>query len=78
MNRRLWIPARRKLVLVAVFVLAVSGCAWHSDTPSLRLSESTLDIRAMQTRTFTARSEAEILAATVAALQDMEYNIDQI
>lgn len=79
MNRRIWKPARPKLVLaIAVFALTVSGCALQSETPSLRLSESTLDIRAMQTRTFTARSETEILAATVAALQDMEYNIDQI
>jgi hypothetical protein len=79
MDSRLWKPARHQLFsAIAVFILTVSGCALQSGTPSLRLSESALDMRAMQTRTFTARSETEILAATIAALQDMEYNIDQI
>jgi len=58
--------------------MALAGCATQPDPNLLRLSESTLDIRAMQTRTFAAASEAEILAATAAALQDMEYTIDQI
>jgi hypothetical protein len=44
----------------------------------LRLPESTLDIRSIQTRTFAASSENQILAATIATLQDMEYNIDRI
>ncbi len=78
MNRRLCNPARRMLVMAAISVLTASSCALPSKAPSLRLAESTLDIRAMQTRTFTARAENEILAATIAALQDMEYNIDQI
>lgn len=59
-------------------VLALAGCAAQPDPKLLRLSESTLEIRAMQTRTFAAASESEILAATAAALQDMEYNIDQV
>jgi hypothetical protein len=57
---------------------ALAGCASQTDPKLLRLTESTLDIRAMQTRTFAAESEDAILAATAAALQDMEYNIDQI
>ncbi|MDH4048962.1 MAG: hypothetical protein OEV63_12610 [Gammaproteobacteria bacterium] len=65
-------------MLIATIVVG-SGCAMQpSKQQLLRLTESTLDIRNMQTRTFAASSEAEILAATAAALQDMEYNIDQI
>jgi hypothetical protein len=64
--------------LLLIAAMATAGCATQPDPNLLRLSESTLEIRAMQTRTFAAASEAEILAATAAALQDMEYNIDQI
>jgi len=45
---------------------------------ALRLQESTLDLRNIQTRTFSAESEIEILAASIAVLQDMEYGIDEI
>ena len=44
----------------------------------MRLPESTLDIRSIQTRTLEASSELNILTATVAVLQDMEFNIDRI
>lgn len=62
-------------------ILAVGlfgGCAATIPEDALRLPESTLDIRSIQTRTFAAPSENEILTATIAALQDMEYNIDRI
>jgi hypothetical protein len=45
---------------------------------ALRLEESTLDVRALQTRKLAAASETAILAAMVAVLQDMEFNIDRI
>ena len=45
---------------------------------ALRLQESTLDIRSIQTRTFVAPSSNDILAATIATFQDMEFNIDRI
>jgi hypothetical protein len=64
-----------------LLILAVGlfgGCAATIPEDALRLPESTLDIRSIQTRTFAAPSENEILAATIAALQDMEYNIDRI
>jgi len=66
----LWLP----LLVIGVF----SGCAATIPDDALRLPASTLDIRSIQTRTFAAPSENEILAATIAALQDMEYNIDRI
>ena len=66
----LWLP----LLVVGV----ISGCAATIPDDALRLPASTLDIRSIQTRTFASPSENEILAATIAALQDMEYNIDRI
>ena len=67
----------RWLVLLAMSLL--SACATTGmPEDALRLPESTLDVRAIQTRTFAATSETAILAATIALLQDMEYNIDRI
>ena len=67
-------------IIASLFLIAATcvGCASQPKQDLLRLTESTLDIRAMQTRIFAASSEDQILAATAAALQDMEYNIDQI
>lgn len=45
---------------------------------ALRLQASTLEVRSIQTRTFVAPSSNDILAATIATLQDMEFNIDNI
>lgn len=68
----------RWLALLTISML--SACATSSGIPedALRLPESTLDVRAIQTRTFAAPSEIAILAAAIALLQDMEYNIDRI
>ncbi len=79
MNARTSIPSRssaRWLPLLAVGFL--SGCAATIPKDALRLPESTLDVRSIQTRTFAAPSEIEIMTATIATLQDMEYNIDRI
>ncbi len=79
MNARTSIPSRssaRWLPLLAVGFL--SGCAETIPKDALRLPESTLDVRSIQTRTFAAPSEIEILTATIATLQDMEYNVDRI
>ena len=65
-----WLP------LIALGLLG--GCAATMPKDALRLPESTLDVRSIQTRTFAAPSEIEILTATIATLQDMEYNIDRI
>lgn len=56
----------------------LSGCVASIPKSALRLPESTLNVRSIQTRTFVAPSEHHILAATIAALQDMEYNIDRV
>ena len=56
-----------------------TGCATSKyPEDALRLTESPLDIRSMQTRTYEVSSEAVILAASVGVLQDMEFNIDEV
>lgn len=59
-------------------VALLGGCATTIPEAALRLPESTLDLRSMQTRTLDASSENDILAATIAVLQDMEFSIDRI
>ncbi len=60
-------------------VVLLAGCANNSvPKAALRLHESTLDIRSIQTRTIAAPSEIDILIATIAVMQDMEFNIDRI
>jgi len=72
-NARVW-----TIALIAAGVS--SGCAVtpQAQKDALRLQESPLEIRSLQSRTFTAPSETEILSAAIAVLQDMEYNVDRI
>lgn len=77
MNR----PARivRLLVHGALLLGWLSGCATDEVPKSaLRLEESTLEVRTVQTRKLEAPSETAILTATIAVLQDMEFNVDRI
>ena len=73
-------PGMNRLLLPgALFIAVLSGCATQ-DIPkdALRLPESTLETRSAQTRKLAAPSEVTILTATIAVLQDMEFNIDRI
>lgn len=70
------LPAGSILLLAAIML--AGGCATPIPEDALRLPESTLEIRAMQTRMFEAPAESDILIATIAVLQDMEFNIDRI
>jgi hypothetical protein len=64
---------------VALLSLVLVGCAAQRlPQDALRLSESSLETRSIQTRNFEAPSENEILAASVAVLQDMGYNLEEI
>lgn len=58
----------------------LTGCVTAHKLPddALRLPESSLEIRSLQSRSYLGQSEANILAASVAVLQDMEYNVDAI
>lgn len=63
----------------AVIALLLSGCTAPTvPENALRLEESTLEVRSVQTRTIAAPSETTILTATIAVLQDMEFNIERI
>ncbi len=66
--------------VTAVCCGLLTGCTMSGKIPedALRLPESSLEIRSLQSRKYTAPSEAKILAASVAVLQDMEYNVDRI
>ena len=61
-----------------LLITCLGGCATAIPEAALRLPESTLDLRSIQTRTLEASSEINILTATIAVLQDMEFNIDRI
>jgi hypothetical protein len=67
----------RALTTLALLALLV-GCATTTPTYALRLEESTLEVREAQTRTLVAPSEIAILTATIAVLQDMEFNVERI
>ena len=62
-----------------LLLTCLCGCASNNiSEDALRLPESTLDVRSIQTRTMEASSELNILTATIAVLQDMEFNIERI
>lgn len=62
-----------------ILALQLSGCATEKvPKAALRLEESTLEVRSLQTRKIAAPSETAILTATIALLQDLEFNIDRI
>ncbi len=61
-----------------LLIVMLGGCAASVPDAALRLPESTLEVRSIQTRTLEAPSEIDILAATIAVLQDMEFNIERI
>jgi len=60
-----------------VCLVTIAGCATERvPADALRLLESSVEVRALQTRRFKVESADVIFAATVSALQDLEYNID--
>ena len=67
--------ATKRIIMLAVIV--TSGCQ-TVPKPDLRLTESTLEIRQLQTHKYAVASEQEILMASVGVLQDMDYNIDAV
>ena len=67
-----------RLVFSLLLIAMLGGCAASVPEAALRLPESTLEVRSIQTRTLAAPSEIDILTATIAVLQDMEFNIERI
>lgn len=68
----------RRLIFSLLPIAMLGGCAASVPEAALRLPASTLEVRSIQTRTLAAPSEIDILAATIAVLQDMEFNIERI
>ncbi len=68
----------RTLSSLLLLIAVLGGCAASIPEAALRLPESTLEVRSIQTRTLAAPSEIDILTATIAVLQDMEFNVDRI
>lgn len=69
-----------RAILTAILAMGFAACAADPPYPedALRLEESTLEVRAIQTRKIEAPSEAAILTAMIAVLQDMEFHVDRI
>ena len=62
-----------------LLIVCLGGCAsTRVPEDALRLPESTLEIRSIQTRTLETTSELNILMAAIAVLQDMEFNIERM
>ena len=62
-----------------LLIACLYGCASNKvPKDAFRLPESTLEVRSIQTRTLETSSELDILTATIAVLQDMEFNIERI
>ena len=65
----------RSLLLLPLLLLA--ACE-SMPADAFRLSESALAVRDVQTREYPAISDAQILSASTAVLQDMGYAIDEV
>lgn len=79
MKSGITLPASIRTAVVFTVLAALSaGCAAKIPADALRLKESSLELRAKQSRIFEVESETAILAASVAVIQDMEYNLDYI
>ena len=68
---------RARWISVIVLIGLTTGCSGIPEE-AYRLPPSLLSARDAQTRSFDVADESEILHATVALLQDMEYNLDTI
>ncbi len=72
------LPACAVAATALVVAASIAGCATSVPQAALRLPESTLEVRSIQTRVIEAPTETDILTATIAVLQDMEFNVDRI
>ena len=61
----------------ALVALMLAGCATLPDD-AFRLSESALEMREIQVRTYEDVTDVQILAASSAVLQDLGYAIDEV
>ena len=65
------------LTLIIVFLSIISGCN-TIPKDAFKVSESSLQMRQMQTRSFETKDEISLLSASAGVLQDMGYLIEEI
>ena len=63
--------------LTAAFALTLGACATLPED-AFRLSESALEMREIQSRTYEDVTDVQILSASSAVLQDLGYAIDEV
>lgn len=66
-----------RILAVALFAALLVGCETLPDD-AFRLSESALELREIQSRTYEGVSDIEILSASSGVLQDLGYTIDEV
>jgi len=69
---------QRWYYLAVIFLTGFAAGCSSIPEEAYRLPQSSLSEREAQTRTFDVSDDSEILQASVALLQDMEYNVDAI
>lgn len=66
----------KKVKILPIFLLFISGCAIQYPKSFLQLSDTYLQTRQLQMRQFETTNEKEILSACTGVLQDMGYTLD--
>lgn len=62
---------------IAIAAVVTTGCETTVPKDALKLSQSTLEVRSVQTRQFEGRSEEDILSASAGVLQDLGFEIQE-
>ncbi len=68
---------KTRTVVAALVLLALGACETLPED-AFRLSESAMEMRKMQTRTYEDVTDIQILSASSAVLQDLGYAIDEV
>ena len=68
---------KTRTIAVVGLVLFLAACS-SLPKDAFRLSETTLELRQMQTRQFDDVIETQILSASVGVLQDLGYSVDEL
>ena len=65
------------ILLAIVSCISLSACAGGIPPQALQLSEDSMELRQLQTRSFNTSSEKKLLVAGANVLQDLGYKIDE-
>lgn len=64
--------------IIPIFLLIFSGCATTSVKEMMKIETSTAQERQLQTKSFNTVDTSKILSSSIATLQDLGFNIDEI